>query len=109
MAHEVADFHMVGNGTPYGGEAMIAAMGITEDGTKRMLGVRQGATENAAYHETDYDQALKGLKTTARWLERLNPDAAASLREGMEETLTVVRLADAGVRNAAWRVQSNEP
>jgi transposase-like protein len=32
------------------------------------------------------------LKTTARWLERLNPDAAASLREGMEETLTVIRL-----------------
>jgi transposase-like protein len=154
------------DGTPYGGEAMIAAMGITEDGTKRLLGVRQGATENAAvctalledlcsrgldtssptllvldgakalhaavkrvwgqnaliqrcqvhkqrnvrqhlpqkhweglsrqlnaaYHETDYDQALKGLKTTARWLEQLNPDAAASLREGMEETLTVVRL-----------------
>jgi len=47
---------------------------------------------NAAYQETDYDQALKGLKTTARWLERLNPDASASLREGMEETLTVVRL-----------------
>jgi putative transposase len=154
------------DGTPYAGETMIAAMGITEDGTKRLLGVRQGATENAAvctalledlcgrgldtssptllvldgakalraavkrvwgqnaliqrcqvhkernvrehlpqkhweglsrqlnaaYHETDYDQALKGLKTTARWLERLNPDAAASLREGMEETLTVVRL-----------------
>lgn len=154
------------DGTPYAGETMIAAIGITEDGTKRLLGVRQGATENAAvctalledlcgrgldtssptllvldgakalraavkrvwgqnaliqrcqvhkqrnvrehlpqkhweglsrqfhaaYHETDYDQALKGLKTTARWLERLNPDAAASLREGMEETLTVVRL-----------------
>jgi transposase-like protein len=154
------------DGTPYAGETMIAAMGITADGTKRLLGIRQGATENAAvctalledlcsrgldtssptllvldgakalhaavkrvwgqkaliqrcqvhkqrnvrqhlpqkhwdglsrqlnaaYHETDYDQALKGLKTTARWLERLNPDAAASLREGMEETLTVVRL-----------------
>jgi transposase-like protein len=154
------------DGTPYAGETMIAAMGITEDGTKRLLGIRQGATENAAvctalledlcgrgldtssptllvldgakalhaavkrvwgqnaliqrcqvhkkrnvqqhlpqkhwqelarqlhaaYHETDYDQALKDLKTTARWLERLNPDAAASLREGMEETLTVVRL-----------------
>jgi transposase-like protein len=47
---------------------------------------------HAAYHETDYDRALQGLKTTARWLQRLNPDAAASLREGMEETLTVVRL-----------------
>ena len=154
------------DGVQYAGETMIAALGITEDGAKRLLGVRQGATENAAvctalledlcgrgldtssptllvldgakalhaavkrvwgrnaliqrcqvhkkrnvqehlpqkhwqelsrqlnaaYHETDYDQALKRLKTTARWLERLNPDAAASLREGMEETLTVVRL-----------------
>jgi len=174
VAQELAERHFDGirfpviyiDGTPYAGETMIAAMGITEDGTKRLLGVRQGATENAAvctalledlcsrgldtssptllvldgakalhaavkrvwgqnaliqrcqvhkqrnvrqhlpqkhweglsrqlnaaYHETDYDQALKGLKTTARWLERLNPDAAASLREGMEETLTVVRL-----------------
>jgi putative transposase len=32
------------------------------------------------------------LKLTASWLDRLNPDAAASLREGMEETLTVVKL-----------------
>lgn len=154
------------DGTSYAGETMIVALGIAEDGTKRLLGLRQGATENAAvctalledlchrgldtssptllvldgakalhvavkrvwgrnaliqrcqqhkkrnvrdhlprkhwaelsrqlnaaYHETDYDQALKQLKTTARWLERLNPDAAASLREGMEETLTVVRL-----------------
>ncbi len=47
---------------------------------------------HAAYNATDYDQALRRLKTTARWLDRLNPDAAASLREGMEETLTVIRL-----------------
>jgi putative transposase len=154
------------DGVQYAGETMICALGITEDGQKRLLGVRQGATENAAvctalledlcgrgldtssptllvldgakalhaaakrvwgrnaliqrcqvhkkrnvqehlpqkhwpelsrqlaaaYHATDYQEALKGLKTTARWLERLNPDAAASLREGMEETLTVVRL-----------------
>ena len=26
------------------------------------------------------------------WLERINTDAASSLREGLEETLTVVRL-----------------
>jgi putative transposase len=154
------------DGTLYAGETMISALGITEDGQKRLLGVRQGATENAAvctalleelcgrgldtssptllvldgakglhaavkrvwgrnaliqrsqvhkkwnvqqhssqkqwkelwrqlyaaYHETDYNQALKGLKTTVGWLQRLNPDASASLREGMEETLTVVRL-----------------
>src|SRR6516162_5732888 len=40
----------------------------------------------------DYEQARKSLETTAKWLSRLNPDAAASLREGLEETLTVLRL-----------------
>jgi len=34
----------------------------------------------------------RSLKKTAAWLGGINPDAAASLREGMEETLTVVRL-----------------
>jgi putative transposase len=154
------------DGVTYAGEVMTVALGVLENGTKRVLGFRQGATENAAvctalledlqgrgldtsqptllvldgskalhaavkrvwgrhaliqrcqvhkkrnvrdhlpekhwdelsrqlgaaYSETDYDEALKRLKTTACWLERLNPDAAASLREGMEETLTVVRL-----------------
>jgi len=37
-------------------------------------------------------RALEGLKTTAAWLQRISPAAAASLREGMEETLTVVKL-----------------
>jgi putative transposase len=37
-----------------------------------------------------------GLKETAIWLTRINPDAAASLREGLEETLTVVRLGVSG-------------
>jgi putative transposase len=142
------------------------AMGITEDGTKRILCLRQGATENAevctmlledlgqrgldttrptllvldgskalhaavkrvwgknaviqrcqihkarnieahvpekhlpelkrrlsdAYHETDYDKAKGSLEGTAAWLARINPDAAASLREGLEETLTVIKL-----------------
>jgi len=150
----------------YAEESMTVALGVLENGCKRVLGVRQGATENAAvctalledlqqrgldtsqptllvldgakalhaavkrvwgrhaliqrcqvhkkrnvrehlpekhwdelsrqlhaaYNETDYNEALKRLKTTVRWLERLNPDAAASLREGMEETLTVVLL-----------------
>jgi len=44
------------------------------------------------YHETDYATAKASLEGTARWLDRLNADAAASLREGLEETLTVVRL-----------------
>ena len=154
------------DGVEYAGETMVVALGITEDGTKRVLGLRQGATENAAvcgalledlvgrgldagratlfvldgskalhsavtrawgknaviqrcqvhkrrnvkahvaekhwpelerrlseaYHETGYGTAGASLEATARWLGRLNPDAAASLREGLEETLTVVRL-----------------
>jgi transposase-like protein len=154
------------DGVEYAAETMVVALGITEDGTKRVLGVRQGATENAAvcaalledlrerglntsrptlfvldgakalhaavtrvwgknaviqrcqvhkrrnvkahvpekhwpelqrrlseaYREIDYTRAKASLEGTVRWLERLNADAAASLREGLEETLTVVRL-----------------
>jgi len=155
------------DGKGFAGEMMVAAIGITADGTKHILGLRQGASENAqvckelleslwergvrtdertlfvldgakalrsavtsvfgksalvqrcqvhkrrnvkehlakeywaeldrrlneAYHEeSDYDRALAILKQTASWLDGINPDAAASLREGMEETLTVVRL-----------------
>jgi putative transposase len=154
------------DGVEYAGATLIVALGIAEDGTKRILGLRQGATENAAvcvalledlqargldtsrptllvldgskalhaaarrvwgenaviqrcqvhkrrnikahlpekhhaeldrqlaaaYQAEDYEQAKKSLETTAKWLSRLNPDAAASLREGLEETLTVLRL-----------------
>jgi putative transposase len=154
------------DGVEYAGETMIVALGIIADGTKRILGLRQGATENAAvcvalledlqergldtsrptllvldgakalraavrrvwgknaviqrcqlhkkrnikahvlekhwpeldrqlsaaYHESDYETAKRSLETTANWLGRLSPDAAASLREGLEETLTVVKL-----------------
>jgi hypothetical protein len=153
------------DGVEYAGETMIVAAGITADGTKRVLGLRQGATENAtvcvalledlqvrglntsqpalllldgakalhaaakrvwgqngviqrcqvhkkrnvkahvpekhhaelerrlseAYHETRYEAAKASLEATARWLERINPDAASSLREGLEETLAVDR------------------
>lgn len=158
------------DGVEYAGETMVVALGITEDGIKRVLGLRQGATENAevcaslledlrgrgldagrptlfvldgskalhaavtrvwgrnaviqrcqvhkrrnvkahipekhwpeaerrlaeAYRATDHATAVASLGGTARWLERLNPDAAASLREGLEETLTVVRLGISG-------------
>jgi putative transposase len=161
------------DGVEYAGETMVVVMGITDDGTKRLLGLRQGATENAAvctalledlrqrgldtthptllvldgskalhaavrriwgknaaiqrcqlhkkrnlkahtpekhwpeldrrlgeaYQETDYETAKQSLEGTAKWLGRINPDAAASLREGLEETLTVVRLGvPAGLR-----------
>ena len=52
---------------------------------------------NAAYKMSDYGEARKSLDTTVRYLERLNPDAAASLKEGLEETLTVHRLGITGL------------
>lgn len=151
---------------PYAGEMMVVALGITISGEKCLLGLRQGATENAtvvtslleelrergvrtdvptlfvldgakalhaavirvwgkfaviqrcqvhkrrnveahlseehheelgqrlsaAYHETNATQALTLLRATVKWLRRISPAAAASLEEGLEETLTVVRL-----------------
>jgi putative transposase len=154
------------DGIDYGCETLLVAMGIKSSGIKQLLGIRQGATENAevckdllqslidrglhtdkpmlfvidgakalkkaiishfgdyafiqrcqvhkkrnvkgylsdavwenlsqlmsaAYNETDYEKALEKLRRAAGWLERINPSAAESLREGMEETLTVVKL-----------------
>jgi putative transposase len=45
-----------------------------------------------AWAEDDHDHALVQLQTLATELERSHPGAAASLREGMEETITVTRL-----------------
>lgn len=47
---------------------------------------------SAAYGMTDYTEAKRALEACMRELERINPSAAASLREGMEETLTLHRL-----------------
>jgi hypothetical protein len=49
-----------------------------------------------AYREMGYEAAKAFLEATARGLERINPDAASSPREGLEETLAVVRLGLAG-------------
>jgi len=51
----------------------------------------------AAYKMTDYADARKSLELTVRYLEKLNPSAAASLKEGLEETLTVHRLGVTGL------------
>ena len=46
-----------------------------------------------AYKATSADTARKRLKTVVAWLESSgHEDAAASLREGLEETLTVIKL-----------------
>jgi putative transposase len=152
--------------TPFEGQQMVAALGIGQDGRKTILGIRQGATENAtvvgellgdlvsrgldfteprlyvldggkaltaavkkyagesaaiqrcqvhkrrnvldhltdeqklgvakrlnaAYALEDYAAAKRALNQLHRELMDLNPSAARSLGEGMEETLTVHRL-----------------
>src|SRR6202162_5205516 len=152
--------------TPFEGQQMVAVLGIGEDGRKTILGLRQGATENAtvvgellgdlmerglnfiearlcvleggkaltaavkkhagesaaiqrcqvhkrrnvldhlideqkpgvakrlnaAYALEDYAAAKQALNQLHRELMDLNPSAARSLGEGMEETLTVHRL-----------------
>ncbi len=47
---------------------------------------------DAAWSEEDYDAAKAGLESLAKELEKDHPGAAESLREGLEETLTVARL-----------------
>ena len=154
------------DGTPFAGQQMVAAMGIGHDGCKTILGIRQGATENAtvvgellgelinrgldfsqprlyvldggkalstavkkyagasasiqrcqvhkrrnvldhlsdeqkppvarklnaAYALEDHAAAKLALNRLHRELMDLNPSAARSLEEGLEETLTVHRL-----------------
>jgi putative transposase len=60
-----------------------------------------------AWRETDYDRALEQLRTLAEELERTHPGAAGSLREGMEETLTVIRLGIKG--NLRRTLESTNP
>jgi putative transposase len=152
--------------TPFAGQQMVVALGVEVDGKKTILGIRQGATENAtvvgellgdllergldfttprlyvldggkalsaavkkhageeaaiqrcqvhkrrnvldhlpeeqkppiakrlnaAYAMEDYDAAKQSLNQLHRDLMDLNPSAARSLAEGLEETLTVHRL-----------------
>jgi transposase-like protein len=54
----------------------------------------------AAWALDDHDRALDQLRVLADELARSHPGAAASLREGMDETLTVTRL---GVRGRLKR------
>ena len=60
-----------------------------------------------AWRETDYERTLEQLQRLADELEHTHPDAAGSLREGMEETLTVIRL---GIRGKLRRtLESTNP
>jgi transposase-like protein len=45
-----------------------------------------------AWRETDHPRALEQLTRLADELDHTHPGAAASLREGMDETITVIKL-----------------
>jgi putative transposase len=49
-----------------------------------------------AWNDPDHAAALAALRALAAQLDRVYPDAAGSLREGLEETLTVTRLGVTG-------------
>ena len=60
-----------------------------------------------AWADTDHGRALDALRDLAAELDRSHPGAAASLREGMEETLTLTRL---GIRGSLQRtLESTNP
>ena len=67
-----------------------------------------GSILGTAYRCKDAKRALDMLNKLARQLERKHPGAAASLREGLEETLTVLafKLGDALERTLARRTRS---
>lgn len=61
----------------------------------------------AAWANPNADEAEAALRALASQLEKVNPDAAASLREGLAETVTVTRL---GVTGALLKtVMSTNP
>jgi putative transposase len=60
-----------------------------------------------AWAETDHGRALDQLRLLASELDRSHPGAAASLREGLQETLTLTRL---GIRGRLRKtLQSTNP
>jgi transposase-like protein len=52
---------------------------------------------SAAYNMASYENARKSLELTVKYLEKLNPSAASSLKEGLEETLTIHKLGVTGL------------
>src|SRR5919106_2109203 len=60
-----------------------------------------------AWADSDHGRALDALRVLAAELDRSHPGAAAALREGMEETLTLTRL---GIRGSLKRtLESTNP
>lgn len=65
---------------------------VTDALPERLRGAIRGVM-NQAYATHDHRRAQRMLEALGRRLEHQHPGAAASLREGLAETLTVMRLA----------------
>jgi transposase-like protein len=95
------------DGIQYGQIHVVAALGVDTQGYKHVLGLREGASENAHVVKdllADLEAAMKAafklkaeegmarLEKLAQWLDREYPSAAGSLREGLAELFTINRL-----------------
>jgi transposase-like protein len=70
-----------------------------EDRLPERLGTTVTSKMRAAYRQPSAIAAEAALEALARDLERSHPGAAASIREGLAETLTVTRL---GISGSLW-------
>jgi transposase-like protein len=80
--------------TPFAGQQMVAALGISQDGRKTILGIRQGATENATVvGELLGDLANRGLDFTEPRLYLLDGGKAlsAAVRKYAGESAAIQR------------------
>ncbi len=81
----------------YGNRALIQRCQVhkrrnVEDHLPEELKKTIGRTMSAAYRSGSPSRAKRVLEGLARQLERKHPSAAASLREGLDETLTVMHF-----------------
>jgi putative transposase len=72
----------------FGDQAVIARCRVHKE--------RNVLDHRAAWANPDAGEAEAALTALARQLEKVNPDAAGSLREGLTDTLTVTRLGITG-------------
>ena len=71
------------DGIEFAGQVLVVALGVTEDGAKHVLGLWQGATENAAVVKALLEDLVeRGLDPQRRYLFVL--DGSKALRVGIE-------------------------
>jgi putative transposase len=81
----------------FGKRAMIQRCQVhkrrnVEDHLPESMKKNVGRAMSTAYRCANYERAKRMLNALARQLEKRHPSAAASLREGLDETLTVMRF-----------------